>query len=368
MQQTRLFEYGGHWLTRRSDTKALYIYWCRPGTRRVQRRSTGTTDLDEAKRRLIAFADGRPTQTVSASARRTDPTVLELLHAYVNSLGPERAWADHAKRCLCRWKDFLSQQDVVYVPELTLGVQERFVEWRRKQLHRTIRRCSNWTIHHDLATLKASLRYGWKQGLLSHTPFIISLPKPPSRDRFLTAEEAVRLLTCCTEPHLYRFVLLMLHTLQRPVSIYDLRCEQVDLVHGTINFLPKGNVQSSKRRPVVPITQTLRPELERALADSVSGYVVEYNFRRVGSVKKSFQEACRRAGIAKASPYTLRYTGATLLCAAGVPMREVAGMLGHSHERTTEIYAKFRPEFLRTAAATLDVLFSSSTSSGTSHP
>lgn len=198
---------------------------------------------------------------------------------------------------------------------------------------------------------------------LASFPYVRLLPKPSPRDRFLTEEEVQRLLAACDEPHLRRFVLLALHTLQRPSAILNLRIEQVDLVWNRINFLSAGGVQSNKRKPIVPITSTLRPELERALKESVTGFVVEFGGNALKKVRRSFRTACKRAGIRNATPGVLRHTGATLLAAAGVPLREVSGMLGHTTSRITEeVYAKRRPEFLAEAARTLDRLFPADTS------
>jgi hypothetical protein len=38
-------------------------------------------------------------------------------------------------------------------------------------------------------------------------------------------------------------------------------------------------------------------------------------------------------------------------------MRQIAGMLGHTTQRTTELYAKHAPEFLYEAASALDHMF-----------
>jgi hypothetical protein len=55
--------------------------------------------------------------------------------------------------------------------------------------------------------------------------------------------------------------------------------------------------------------------------------------------------------------YTLRHTAATLAASRGVPLREIGGFLGHTTERTTELYAKHSPDFLGRAAHALDELF-----------
>lgn len=180
--------------------------------------------------------------------------------------------------------------------------------------------------------------------------------KPPPRERFLRPQEIRALLSECHEPHLRLFVLMMLHTLQRPGAIFDLKHEQVDLELDRIDFLPPGRLQSTKRRPVVPITKTLRPELERAIASSQTGHVLEYKGQPVKSVRTAFEKACQRAGLEGVSPYVLRHTGATLMASMGVPLRQIAGFLGHSHQKTTEIYAKHHPDYLQDASEALDRL------------
>lgn len=372
MESVRIFEFAGHWLVRRRDTPNYHIYWCRPGTRRVRRRSTGTDDLNTAKQRLIEFTSER--RAVAMPARQQPASMpalpfaapnlgvgapaplLTLLAAYVERLQGRASYAT-AVYGLQAWTEFCTQHDIVYHHELTLPVQERFIAWRSVNRHNG-QRLSNATLNRYLDVARAAMHDAWRRGEISWFPHVRLLPKPPPRDRFLSQDEVQRLLTACTDPHLRRFVLLGLHTLQRPSAILGLRVEQVDLAWNRINFLPPGRLQSNKRRPVIPITATLRPELEAAIAESLSGFIIEVAGRPIRQVKHSFHTACQRAGIPHATPGVLRHTGATLLAAAGVPLREVSGMLGHTTSRITEeVYAKRRPEFLAAAAKELDRMF-----------
>ena len=50
-------------------------------------------------------------------------------------------------------------------------------------------------------------------GRLKHRPYVMNLPKLPPRQRFLTQEEFRRLIAACGEDHLYRLVMLVVHTL-----------------------------------------------------------------------------------------------------------------------------------------------------------
>ncbi|MCA9280907.1 MAG: site-specific integrase [Phycisphaeraceae bacterium] len=253
--------------------------------------------------------------------------------------------------------DFLELSGIDSVADFGLDAQQRYADWRMDRIRQDGHSGSNGTINRELGVVKAAMRSAWKRGRLSSVPHVQLLPSPPPRDRFLRLPEVKRLLNACELDHLRMYVMLALHTLQRPIGIFSLRIEQVDLEWGRIDFLPPGSIQSNKRRPVVPITPSLRPYLEAAIACSESGYVVEYLGRPVNSIKKSFQKACERAALQDVTPYTLRHTGATLMAAAGVPLRQIAGMLGHTEARTTEIYAKHHPDFLRTAAETIETLF-----------
>lgn len=351
----RTFEHEGFWLRRRADSPNWHIYWCAPGTRRVLRKSTGTDDFEAAKRLLLRHARerraGRPPAPASASLR-------DLLDEYVERILERSPVAWPAEKTARRnWFDFLTQEGVTSVADLTLDTQDRYVAWRLACIRQMGKRGSTGTIHRELGVMKAALRSAWKRGQLESVPYVRSAPLPPPRDRTLTAEECRRLLAACQEPHLWRFVFLSLHTLQRPSAILDLRVEQIDLDRRRIDFLPPGRTQTHKRRPIVPINDVMHTELVRAIRESNRGWVIEYGGMPVKSVKISFRTAARRAGLRDVFPYALRHTGATLLAAEGVPLRQIAGMLGHSEQKTTELYAKHRPEYLKQASDTLVSLF-----------
>jgi integrase len=360
----RFFEHEGYWLARRQGSPFYYIA-CMPldpGSRSVYRFSTGTPDLEEAKRRLVAHAAANPRVVHGGEVQRperghSEPVIIDLLSDYVDRLRETPSYRSAELPILKRWTHFLELNDVVFVSELTRTVQERYVAWRRQMIKDKHGTVSNGTLIRDLGVLKAALRYAWKDGRLTHPPYVIGVPSPPPRSRFLTEEEARRLIEHCDEPHLRLYVMLALQTMQRPIAIFSLKTSQVDLVNNRIDFLPPGKVQSKKRRPVVPITSSLRAELEWAVENSISGYVVEWQGQPVKRISTAFRSACKRANLEGVCPYTLRHTAATLAASRGVPLREIAGFLGHTTERTTELYAKHSPDFLGRAAHALDELF-----------
>jgi integrase len=82
-------------------------------------------------------------------------------------------------------------------------------------------------------------------------------------------------------------------------------------------------------------------------------FVIEYHAQRVNSIKTGFRRACLEAGIADCSPHVLRHTAASHMVMAGVPLAEVARMLGDTEETVEKVYGKHSPDYLRRAADAL---------------
>lgn len=363
MTTTRLFEYRSHWLNRRHTSPHFYINWHEKGSRRTRRRTTGTSNYELATGRLVEFAErnlarsGIRPGTIHDVSRSTN--VVAFLQDYVGSLRDAKVSYRRAVVALEHWAKFCQCHHIACYSELTLQRQEQYIRERRNcHPRRRGASLSNGTLIRELGVLKAAMHFAWKHGKIPFVPYVLSLPSPRPRQRFLTVTEVHRLLAECHAPHLRLYVLIALHTLQRPSAIRDLQIGQIDFASNRIDFLPPDRKQTRKGRPVVPITVTLRPHLESAVRESKTGYLVEYRGVRLrGNLRKSFSKACARANLPGVTPYTLRHTGATLLAAAGVPMRQIAGMMGHTTERMTELYAKHSPEFLAEAVLALDGVF-----------
>jgi integrase len=75
---------------------------------------------------------------------------------------------------------------------------------------------------------------------------------------------------------------------------------------------------------------------------------------RGDSVSHALPRILTDAGLARLSPHGLRHGTATLMVAAGVPMRQVADQLGHRNPAlTARVYAHVLPEALREAVKVL---------------
>lgn len=175
------------------------------------------------------------------------------------------------------------------------------------------------------------------------------------RERFLTTEQAKRLLDCIDAPHVKLFVTLALTTGARMSAILDLTWDRVSFDGpGHIDFNPAGRDITNKRRVGVPMNERCRKALEEAKAGALTDHVIEYAEQPVASVKKAIRSAARRSGIA-CSPHVFRHTCAVWMAQADIPMQKIAQYLGHTTTRVTEqTYARYSPSYMRDAAAAVD--------------
>lgn len=206
------------------------------------------------------------------------------------------------------------------------------------------------TVRYELGMLSVALRWAEDAKHIAKAPAIWRPEPPERRERHLTRNQFARFLSAMKAPHAKLYAVLGVETLARPSAILELTWDRVDFERGLIRLNPFGRTQTAKRRPTLPISDRLRPYLERAFAARQSAYVVERGGKKVASIKKAFEAASARSGI-KATPYTLRHSGAIWKAEDGLPMAELAQFMGHDDDRTTQRhYARYSPEYLRTAA------------------
>lgn len=212
------------------------------------------------------------------------------------------------------------------------------------------------TIWTELTDLRTILNWAAKNDLITKAPNITIPPKPAPRDKRLTKEEARTLLDACGPAHLRLFVVLNLATAARAGALLGLRWDRIDLERGLINLHDPEIEETTKRRAIVPINSTAKAALAAAKPMALSDWVIEWNGAPLKSIKKALKSAGKDAGLEWVSPHVLRHTAATWMAEAGVPMSEISQYLGHSSTSVTEkVYARYSPDYLRTAAAALEM-------------
>lgn len=211
------------------------------------------------------------------------------------------------------------------------------------------------TLRLELGMLSTALGMAHKQGWIAAKPHI-PLPSAPDRiERHLTPVQFRKFMSAVRAPHARLYVQVGIATLARPSAILQLQWPQVDFERDLIDLNPPGRIQTRKKRPIVPMNRSLRAALLEAYEARQTDYVIEHGGKPVESVKKALQAASIRSGV-KATPYTLRHTGAVWAAERGVPMSELAQLMGHDDDRTTQKhYARYSPDYLRDVVAAIDI-------------
>jgi integrase len=213
--------------------------------------------------------------------------------------------------------------------------------------YRATRRVGDATARYELMQLSTALNWAVEARKIDSRRTVWLPSTPERKTRHLTRAEFKRFFAAVKADHARVYVQIGLYTLARPTAILELTWDRVDFMRRRIDFTPPGHVRTSKRRTVVAVGDILLAALQQAYKARTCTHVIERGGDRVKCIKKAFQAASERSGV-HATPYTLRHTGAVWAAEGGVSMPELAQMMGHDDDRTTQKhYAVFSPEHLK---------------------
>ena len=184
---------------------------------------------------------------------------------------------------------------------------------------------------------------------------------PKNRLSLLTPKQIDTLLDfCCVSKSekLYCYILLLLHTAMRPSEGAGLRWSQILIGQGMIDLT---ETKTDPRR--VPMTRTIRKMFEEMKTAGVdkNGFVFlpsgkEYRDQPHRYFRRSFDNACRYAGISNFTLYGLRHSAASYLIMNGVDIRTVAEIMGHRNISQTMKYTHFLDDHKLNAIGAIDKL------------
>lgn len=341
---SRLFELGEYWITRRKNSPYYFAAWYDSDKRTTKHTSLRTDDLEEAKIKLsqLFIVHGKP--------RRSSNEQVLLSYAFA------RYWKLHAKdipsfdaaqRSMNYGLDFYGDITIKEIEDIEL--QEEFIDWMFEK------GVSTSYVRRIIGVIKTAIRFSYKRNDIQWMPYIQNVPEGDPRSRILAMDEIARLFNAA-EPGSSDFMYLILafNTMARPGAIMELKPRQVDLDGRLVNLLVPGTVQTKKRRPCLPITDTLLPWLTRCDGETF----VHYHGRQIKDNKKSFGALLERAGLkGEVCKTTIRHTMSTQLAKRGVPEIEIEHWLGHTKKSTANHYIKFAPDYLSTGRVAIDQFF-----------
>ena len=322
-------------------------YWViRDGGRFV---STGTRDRREAESKLAAYIAQRDRPAGPSTPDRL--TVADVLDIY----GREHAPTVRAPETIgYSIKALLPLLGALPVGSISGEVCRRYAKSRDR---------SPGTTRRELGVLQAAINHAHAEGYLT-APIKVRLPTvPAARDRWLTRDEAARLLRAAYRnpkaKHLARFILVALYTGTRSDAILRLGFMPntvggwVDTDRGVLYRRAAGEVESKKRTPPVPIPRPLLAHLRRWERQGAR-FVIEVEGKRVGSLKTAWHTALAASGIDHCTKHDLRHTAVTWAMQRGADKWAAAGYFGLSLDMLESVYGHHHPDHLRSAVEAME--------------
>lgn len=305
-----------------------YARWRGPaGSERV---STGCRDEGDARRFLKQF-NAEADNSIGAT------TVADVMSLYQKNRAGEVRSSATLGYCVGHISRLMGdiRPDQVGNPAVRRYASERRSEG-----------VSDGTIIRELVTLRAALHRGEREGWCARPgAFQMPVVKPPPTDRWLTRDEAARLIAECKTPHLKLFVILALSTGARREAILELTWDRVDLDRRQIDY---GVGHGNKRRARVYIADDIEKLLRLHQMHRTCDHVIEFNGAPISSVKTSLSKAAARAGLGRLGTHVFRHTAATWAKMRGESDDRIAAMLGASVKMVKDVYGHHDPEYLKT--------------------
>lgn len=190
--------------------------------------------------------------------------------------------------------------------------------------------------------------FGWlhREGLLQSNPCANLTPIKVAKVVRLPYSDVdlERLREACTGSRNKAIVAFLLSTGCRVSEMCGLNRDDVDFVRGVAVVLGKGN----KERPVFLVDVALmhlRRYLDERTDSSPALFAGRCSDRlKPNAIRKMLHEAADRAGVQDVHPHRFRRTLATNLIDHGMPVQQVASVLGHEKLDTTMEYVHQRTE------------------------
>jgi|SRR3989339_21132 len=208
------------------------------------------------------------------------------------------------------------------------------------------------TINRELACLKCMFNQSIKWGYMKENPVrSVSLFKENNqRVRYLEPQERDRLLAYCPA-HLKPIVITALNTGLRRSELLNLTWADIDFDRHLIRVR-----QSKTGEPrYIPINNLLTETLQDVTKRINSPYIFgDESGTPYKSVRKSFDNALKKAGIKDFHFHDLRHCFASYLIMAGVDLRTVQELMGHKTITMTLRYTHLSPSHKQAAVNKLE--------------
>jgi integrase len=340
MKQTRGlgFVYQPIYVDKRTgERKTAATWWVQYSVRgKRYRESSGSSNRNLAvkllKDRLGAAAQGRP---VGPNVDRTKfEDLARMLIEDYRANG--RRSLERIEGALKHLRGFFGDH---FALDITSDRITSYIKWRQDE------GAAAATINRELAALRRAFRLAARAGKVALRPEVSMLRENNRRKGFF-------------EPSQYNALVENMPDYLKPVirtayitgwriksEILTRQKHHVDLNAGWLRLEPgEGESGEGRNFPLIPeLRELLAEHLEKTGAlELETGQIIRWLFHKegkpLGSFRKAWASACKRAGIVGKIPHDFRRTAVRNLERAGVPRSAAMAMVGH---RTESIYRRY---------------------------
>lgn len=213
------------------------------------------------------------------------------------------------------------------------------------------RQITEATANRYMALLSAILNHARKQGWVDRVPAIPRVPEQKGRIRWLTNEEAKRLLGELPN-HLRRMAAFTLATGLRRHNVTHLRWRSVDMQRG-IAYIDASEAKGKK--PIgIPLNEDALAVLRECRRDDPEWVFVYRGSPVVRTGVRAWHKACERAGLVDLHWHDLRHTWASWHVMSGTPIQVLKELGGWTSLEMVLRYAHLAPDHLSNAAKKIE--------------
>lgn len=284
-------------------------------------------------------------------------TFAQLAEKYADNYQTQRSWVVK-KYLLGKLIDHFGDKQLSKITFFDLETYRNKLQATPVIGKRTSRIRSGAAVNHEMSLLRHIFSKAKQWEMIEVSPFEkgprLKVKENSGRLRFLSQDEIERLLSECP-PHIEPIVETAIHTGMRRGELLGLKWEQIK--HGQI-YITESKTDKPRQ---IPINERLAAILKEQRRKNQMKWAYVFcgpDGKRFTDIKKSFNSARRRAGLEDFRFHDLRHTFASHLVMAGVSLKAVQELLGHTTLTMTLRYSHLAQDHLKTAVESLNSLAS----------
>lgn len=272
---------------------------------------------------------------------------------------PKRLWDEAAVRWIHEKSHKKSISDDIAKIRMLTQLRGVYLHHMTKDLIQSVVSllpCQNSTKNRYLSLIRSILRAAVnKLNWLDVMPYIELYKESGGRIRWLTPDEAQRLIDAATPRYFSELIVFSLNTGLRQSNVLNLKWSQIDL-HRKVAWYFPDEMKSGKALGVA-LNDTAIEVIRRQIGKHPVYVFVNGRGNPISGIdSRRWSETLSRAGIEDFTWHDLRHTWASWLVQRGVPLRVLQEMGGWKTLGMVQRYAHLAPEHLHPHAKILQGL------------